>query len=81
MLTPSGRKVGDAPPRPPLIDAHAVPVYNFPIQHSGKEICQHSNGNKLHNVHESAASAVGDKQARDATQMSSFKMCLMTRAY
>ena len=52
---------GQRPPRPPLIDAHAVPVLNFPIQHFGKEICRHSNGNKLHKVQESAASAVGDK--------------------
>ena len=27
----------------------------------GKEICHHSNGNKLHKVQESAASVVGDK--------------------
>ena len=52
---------GQRPPRPPLIDAHAVPVYNFPIQHFGKEICHHSNGNKLHKVQESTASVVGDK--------------------
>ena len=52
---------GQRPPRPPLIDAHAVPVLNFPIQHFGKEICCHSNWNKLHKVQESAASAVGDK--------------------
>ena len=52
---------GQRPPRPPLINAHAVPVLNFPIQHFGKEICRHSNGNKLHKVQESAASAVGDK--------------------
>ena len=30
-------------------------------QHFGKEMCHHSNGNKLHKVQESAASAVGDK--------------------
>ena len=47
--------------RPPLIDANAVPVQNFPIQHFGKEICHHSNGILLHKVHESAASVVGDK--------------------
>ena len=34
---------GQRPPRPPLIDAHAVPVLNFQIQHFGKEICRHSN--------------------------------------
>ena len=55
------------PPRPPLIDAHAVPVLNFQIQHFGKEICRHSNGNKLHQVQESAASVVCDKhQAGEA---------------
>ena len=55
------------PPRPPLTDAHAVPVLNFQIQHFGKEICRHSNGNKLHKVQESAASVVGDKhQAGEA---------------
>ena len=52
---------GQRPPRPPLIDAHAVPVLNFSIQHFGKENCHHSNGNILHKVQESAASAVGDK--------------------
>ena len=75
---------GQRPPRPPLIDAHAVPVVNFPIQHFGKEIFHHLYGNKLHKVQESAASAVGDKlQARgeSATQISSFKMCLVARAY
>ena len=41
-LRPSG---GQRPPRPPLIDAHAVPVVNFPIQHFGKEIFHHSYGN------------------------------------
>ena len=30
-------------------------------QHFGKEIFRHSNGNKLHKVQESAASAVDDK--------------------
>ena len=81
---PPGRGVVSVPPRPPLIDGHAVPVVNFPIQHFGKEIFHHSYGNKLHKVQESAASAVGDKlQARgkSATQISSFKMCLMARAY
>ena len=49
-------------PLPPLVDAHAVPsVRTIPIQHFGKEICHHSNGNMLHKVQESAASAVGDK--------------------
>ena len=52
---------GARPPCPPPIDAHAVPVQNFPIQHFGQEICNHSNEKKLHKVHESAASAVGDK--------------------
>ena len=52
---------GQRSPRPQLIDAQAVPVLNFPIQQFGKEICRHSNGNKLHKVQESAASAVGDK--------------------
>ena len=33
----------------------------FPVLHFGKEICHHSNGNKLHKVQESAASVVGDK--------------------
>ena len=51
----------ERPPRPPLIDAHAVPVVNFPIQHFGKEIFHHSYVNKLHKVQESAASVVGDK--------------------
>ena len=41
---------GQRPPRPPLIDANAVPVLNFQIQHFGKEIFRHSNGNKLHKV-------------------------------
>ena len=41
---------GQRPPRPPLIDAYAVPVVNFPIQHFGKEIFNHSYGNKLHKV-------------------------------
>ena len=52
MLTPSGKSKngGTGPPRPPLIDAHAVPVLNFTIQHFDKEICHHSNGNKLHKV-------------------------------
>ena len=61
MLTPSMPWGGQRPPRPPLIDAHAVPVLNFQIQHFGKEIFRHSNGNKLHKVQESAASAVDDK--------------------
>ena len=52
---------GQRPPRPPLIDVHAVPVYNFTIQHFGKEMFHHSNGNKLHKVQESAASVVGGK--------------------
>ena len=52
---------GQRPPLPLLIDAHAVPVENFPIQHFGKEICHHSSGNRLHKVHESATSVVGDK--------------------
>ena len=56
---------GQRPPRPPLIGAHGVPVYNFPIQHFatifGKEMFHHSYGNKLHKVQESAASIVGDK--------------------
>ena len=56
MLTPQAEKWGT---RPPPIDAHAV--QNFPIQHFGKIIGHHSNGNKLHKVQESAASAVGDK--------------------
>ena len=68
MLTPPPpprSRGGQRPPRSPLIDAHAVPVVNFPIQHFGKEIFHHSHGNKLHKVQESAASAVGDKlQAR-----------------
>ena len=46
-------------PRPPPIDAHAVK--NIPMLYFGKEICHHSNGNKLHKVQESAASVVGDK--------------------
>ena len=58
LLRPWG---GQRPPRPPLIDAHAVPVQNFPIQHFGKEIFHLSYGNKLHKVQESAASMVGDK--------------------
>ena len=53
------KKWGDISPRPPPIDAHAVK--NFPILYFGKEICHHSNGNKLHQVQESAASVVGDK--------------------
>ena len=66
---PSGRKMGGRVP-----------------QHVGKEICHHSNGNKLHKMQESAASAVGDKHqagvgGKSATQISSFKMCLMARAY
>ena len=52
---------GQRRPHPLLIDAHAVPVYNFPIQHFGKEICHHSNGNMFHKLQESAASTVGDK--------------------
>ena len=51
---------GQRPPRPPLIDAYAAPVMNVPIQHFGKEIFNHSYGNKLHKV-QSAASAVGNK--------------------
>ena len=63
MLTPSGCKVGNTSPSSPT-DRHAM--YNFPIQYFGKEICQHSNGNKFHKVQESAASVVGDKhQAGD----------------
>ena len=61
MLTHSGRGVVSVPLVPPLIDANAVPVWNFPIQHFGKEICHHSNRNLLHKVQESAASVVGDK--------------------
>ena len=61
MLTPQGEKWGTSPPHPPPIDTHAVPVWNFTIQHFGKEICHHSNVNKLHKVQESAVSAVGDK--------------------
>ena len=53
---PPRSRDGERPPRPPLIDAHAVPVVNFPIQHFGKEIFHHSYMNK-----ESAASVVGDK--------------------
>ena len=70
---------GQRPPRPPLMDAHAVPVLNFPIQHFRKEICRHSNGNKLHKV----PKAISIKQARgeSATQISSFKMYLIARAY
>ena len=49
----------DWSPLPPPIDALAVK--NFPILYFGKEICYHSNGNKLHKVQESAASVVGDK--------------------
>ena len=61
MLTPLNPWGGQRSSRPPLIDAHAVPVLNFPIQNVGKEIYRHSNGNKLHKMQESAASAVGDK--------------------
>ena len=70
---------GQRPPRPPLINAHAVPAVNFPIQHFGKEIFHHSYGNKLHKVQESAASAVGDKlQARGeiATQIFHHLKCV-----
>ena len=47
----------------PLVPHRSTPMMckNFPIQHFGKEICHHSNGNNLHKVQESAASAVGDK--------------------
>ena len=54
MLTSLGRGVVSVPStRPQLIDAYAVPVYNFPIRHFIKEICHHSYGNKLHKVQES----------------------------
>ena len=47
---------GQRPPLPLLIDAHAVRVQNFPIEHFGKE-----NGNTLRKVQESTTSVVGDK--------------------
>ena len=78
---------GTRPPRALPIDAHAVPVKNLTIQHFGKRICHHSNGNKLHKMHKSAASVIGDKpllsqeRGESATQISSFKMCLMAKAY
>ena len=50
-----------ASPSSPTDRKNAVPVLNFQIQHFGKEICHHSNGNKLHKVQESAVSVVGDK--------------------
>ena len=52
-------KLKTRPPRPP--PTHALAVQNFAIQYFVKEMCHHSNGNKLHKVQESAASAVGDK--------------------
>ena len=37
-----------------------MPVYEFRFQPSGKEICHHLNGIKLHKVQESVGFAVGD---------------------
>ena len=45
-----------------------MPVQDFPIPPFGKEICHHPNGTKLHNVHESAGSAVGDISIHQGNQ-------------
>ena len=60
MLSPQeAEKWGDVVPSSPT-DRRPCCV-ELPILHFGKEICHHSNGNKLHKVQESAASVVADK--------------------
>ena len=61
MLTPQSEKWGDTSPSSPSDRRPCCAYAKFPIQHFGKEMCHHSNGNKLHKVQESAASAVGEK--------------------